>query len=298
MLVRGLPGGRDRGAFVGSGPRASMSRSSPEADAGTSPRGAGSSGSGPKAVASSVLLAFGVAFVGFLAVVPVGFVLANVLFATGLLSPEPSDIEITLLGLVSLQGIAFPLVASVYLRLRGLGLDFLRVRMPSLRQLGVVLAGLVAILVLVIASQVVISVLEITPAERTDQAVLTNPEFALLGIPLMLLVVGPGEELLFRGVVQSTIRETTPAWAAIVLANVAFAPAHLLAFLGPGNSVVAIVTSISLLFLPGVVFGTVYEYTDNLVVPALAHGLWNSLLLATVLLGASAGVTVGPLAVV
>ncbi|PSQ39505.1 CPBP family intramembrane metalloprotease [Halobacteriales archaeon SW_12_71_31] len=272
---------------------------SPDADSGTRPRGeSGSGASDLRSVASSVLLAFGVALVGFLAVVPVGFVLVNVLLATGVLSPEPSGVEITLLGLVSLQGIAFPLVASVYLRLRGLGLDFLRVRTPSLRQLGVVVGGVVAILVLVTLSQVVVSVLGVTPAERTDQEVLTNPEFALVGIPLMLLIVGPGEELLFRGVVQSTIRETTPAPVAIVLANVAFAPAHLLAFLGAGNSLVGIVTSISLIFLPGVVFGVVYEYTDNLVVPALAHGLWNSLLLATVLLGAATGLAVGPLVAV
>jgi hypothetical protein len=37
-------------------------------------------------------------------------------------------------------------------------------------------------------------------------------------------------------------------------------------------------TSISLLVFPSVVFGIVYEYTNNLVVPVLIHGAYNATL--------------------
>lgn len=244
------------------------------------------SGAGPVDVARSTVVAFAVALTGFLVSIPVAIGLANVLFALDVLSTNPSGISIALLSLVSLQGIAFPVVAFSYLRLRGLSLSFLRVRTPSLRDLGVVVAGVVAILLLVVTSQIAISALGLTPAQRADSEILTDPDFAVIGIPLMLLIVGPGEELLFRGVVQSTIREVASAPVAIVLANFAFAPAHVVAFLGSDNSLLAILTSISLLFLPGLVFGIIYEYTDNLVVPSLSHGLWNSFLLSLVLFGA------------
>ncbi len=264
-----------------------MSRASPEPDSGRTPDPGGGSGSdGVVAVLRSTGVAFAVSVLGFAAGFAILFLLANVFFATGVLSPEPSPVAVALLSVVSLQGLGFPLVAVAYLRLRGLSLAFLKIRWPSLRQVGVAVGGVVAILALVLVSQAVVSALGLTPAQRSDAELLTDPNFAVVGIPLMLLLVGPGEELLFRGIVQSTIRETASAPVAIVIANLAFAPAHVIAFLGSGSPVPAILLSLSLLFLPGVVFGVVFEYTDNLVVPALSHGLWNSLLLATVLLGA------------
>jgi hypothetical protein len=186
-----------------------------------------------------------------------------------------SAVEAVLLNLVILQGIAFPTVAFGYLRVRGLPFEYLRIRWPSLRDLLVGVGGYVLAFALVFAAAVVITQLGLQTAERTDQAALSDPQVLLLLIPLALLVIGPGEELLFRGAIQSTLRESFSAPVAIVVANFAFAPAHILALTG---SLQALAVSISVLFIPGLAFGYIYEYSENLVVPALAHGLYNATL--------------------
>jgi len=43
--------------------------------------------------------------------------------------------------------------------------------------------------------------------------------------------------------------------------------------------------TVTILFFPATIFGYVYEYTGNLVVPALLHGIHNSVLLSLILLG-------------
>jgi hypothetical protein len=236
----------------------------------------------------TTLVSFGVGVTGFV----VGFVLLVIIFSgltlTGLLGPEPTLLTLFLVQVIPLQGIAFPLVALAYLRWRGLPFSYLRVRLPSLRDLGVSVLGLFGAFAAVIGANVAITLLELTPAQRGDQEILTSPEVAVVAIPLMILIVGPGEELLFRGVIQTTLTEKFSVPAAIVLASLAFAPAHIVAYLGTGQSAAAVALSISVLFLPSLVFGAVYEYTDNLVVPALAHGLYNAILLAIVVFGPAA----------
>lgn len=102
-----------------------------------------------------------------------------------------------------------------------------------------------------------------------------NPEVLLLLVPASLLLIGPGEELLFRGVVQNRLSEALPAPVAIVLASLLFASIHFFSLSGAPQ---ARLVSISVLVLPTLVFGTMYELTDNIVVPALIHGTYNATL--------------------
>jgi len=48
--------------------------------------------------------------------------------------------------------------------------------------------------------------------------------------------------------------------------------------------------TISILFVPALFFGAVYEYTGNLVVVAVMHGLYNSLILTMIYIA----ITYGP----
>jgi hypothetical protein len=104
-----------------------------------------------------------------------------------------------------------------------------------------------------------------------------NPDFIPILIVLVFLLNAPGEELLFRGVIQGLLRERFGPAASILLATSAFAPIHITALIGGLNA--ALVTII-ILSIPSIVFGTVYELTDNLVVPTLVHGLYNATLFA------------------
>ncbi|MFB6106151.1 MAG: lysostaphin resistance A-like protein [Halobacteriaceae archaeon] len=220
----------------------------------------------------TVVVAAVVAFAGFVAGLLVGAPVALVVLPA--LGVELTVTTAILLSLLSLQGVGFPATAYVYLRLRGLPLSFVPVRVPSLREWGWVVGGYVAAFGLAVAMLVLISAVGAPTAERAEGEMLfANPEALLLLVPLSFLLIGPGEELLFRGIVQGTLRTRFGAAAAIVLANAMFAPAHVTALVG---STAALLVSISVLFVPSLVFGYVYERTENLVVPALVHGAYDA----------------------
>ena len=112
-----------------------------------------------------------------------------------------------------------------------------------------------------------------------------NPEVFLLLIPLSFLVVGPGEEILYRGLVQGTLRETLHPARAVILASILFASIHLFSLSGDGKLVY-----IGITFILALVLGTVYEYTGNLTVPAIVHGAYNAVQFAIAYLAATGGV--------
>ena len=231
----------------------------------------------------TTLAAFGVGVAGFALGFVVLFLSVNLLAVAGLIGEEIPGVLVFLLSVVTLQGLGFPLVTLAYLRWRDLDVSFLRIRTPSARDLGLVVAGLVGVFALVLLCLQLIQVLGLTAAERGDAELFQQREVAIVAIPVMLLIVGPGEELLFRGVIQTTLKEEFSTAAAIALASLAFAPAHILVYLGTGASATAIAVSLSVLFFPSLVFGAVYERSDNLVVPSLSHGLYNAILIVILL---------------
>ena len=177
-----------------------------------------------------------------------------------------------------------------YLRWRGFGRDhivsYLGVARPTAKQLGLVVGtALLMVVAAGILSQLVLQLLELvgieaTPAENTSTQILEeNPSPALLvgGIIFMFLVVGPTEELLFRGVIQGRLRERLSAPKAIAIASVLFGSVHLLALTGGGPAGIA--TTLAVLSIVAIALGGIYEYTGNLVVAALTHGLYNSILI-------------------
>ncbi|WP_129112861.1 CPBP family intramembrane glutamic endopeptidase [Halegenticoccus tardaugens] len=239
-----------------------------------------------------------------------GLALGTVLtLLVGLLLVVGFGVELTaaatiVLALVFTQGIGCGGVALAYPRLRPRAAAFLRARfdsfadargdfslpasVPSVRDLLVFVVGYVVAFGLAIVGGIVVS---LTGSETgTNQAValgLENPEVLLLLIPASFLLIGPGEEMLFRGVVQGRIREAFGPVAGIAIASAIFAGIHIFALTGgtpTGN-----LLSLGVLFFPSVVFGTAYELTDNLVVPSLIHGAYNatlfSLLYAAIKLG-------------
>lgn len=234
----------------------------------------------------TVGVAFGVAVLGFLLAVPVTLVVANLyVLLTGNSIGPVATLGISML---SLQGIAFPLTAWLYVRYRGLSWSFIPASVPSLRDLLYVGGAYVGVFVALYAIAAVIAFTATEPAANQGALIaLENPEILPYVIVLQLVLIGPGEELLFRGVIQGTLRERFGSPVAIVLASLAFAPAHLTALVG-GLSAVAV--TITILFVPSLVFGYVYEKTDNVVVPMLTHGLYNATLFGLMYLAVQLGI--------
>lgn len=103
-----------------------------------------------------------------------------------------------------------------------------------------------------------------------------GPSVALVLVALALLVNGPIEELLFRGVIQGRLATVFDERVAIGLAAAVFSLVHVPAYATgplPGMAV-----TLSLLGVLGVVWGWVYARTESVVPAALCHGLYNAVL--------------------
>lgn len=194
---------------------------------------------------------------------------------------------VVVLSLVLTQGVAFGGTALVYVNRRGLPREFIQARLPSVREGLWVVGGYFLALAGAYAGGLLATLGGLEPASnQVGEIGLENPEVLLLLVPLSVLLIGPGEELLFRGVVQGTIRRRFGAAASVVLASLVFAAIHYPALAGgTGNRLV----TIAILFLPSLVFGAAYERTGNVVVPALIHGLYNATLFGVVYLAIRLG---------
>ena len=186
----------------------------------------------------------------------------------------------------ALSSAGFVVAALGYLSLRD-EWEILHVRHVTVRDGAVVLAGVVVLAVVNSAVTTlvtfVLAALESvfgTAVEFGTHSVIAsgrrNPTYFLYLIPVSLLVVGPGEELVFRGVVQGLFRRVIGVTPAIVVASCVFGLGHLAA-ISSGSAWPYVFVTVVL----GVVLGALYEYTENIVVPAAVHGCWNAAIYAT-----------------
>ncbi len=225
---------------------------------------------------TAILVALGLGVLGPLIAVVGSFGIFALEFATGGL-PQVVSLALTL---IVGQYIAFAGLALVYLRWRGFDrsgiISYLGVRWPTPFELGVVVVGWVTILVTVIGISFVVQLLGAEPAaNQSAEVAMANPALIPLLIVAMFLVVGPCEEILYRGVVQGRLRETLPAAPSIIIASAVFALIHVVALTG---GIEGRLVTVAVLFFPSLVFGIVYEYTENIVVPSLLHGLHNAVI--------------------
>lgn len=227
---------------------------------------------------------------GILGVVILGFISYILIQLSGGL--ENASPTITAAGTAIGQYVGFVGVSIAYLRSRGFDYarikSYIGVRVPTLKELGIVVLGYVAILVLIIIVGNLVQVFAPTePAQNQSTDGLggqADPMLALAVIAGMFLVVGPCEETLYRGVIQNRLRERFSVVPGIFTASAIFAAVHLIA-LAPGAPLTAKLITIGILFCPAIVLGTVYEYTGNVVVSWLLHSLHNSIIVLILIFG-------------
>ncbi|GAB6879960.1 CPBP family intramembrane metalloprotease [Halorubrum gandharaense] len=255
---------------------------------------AGDSPDEPADDPGSVSDSTGIAVVAALAL-SVGGVLVMVLASLGtslLTAPLPFSPGVQVgVSIAIAQYVGFIGVGLAYLRWRGFDwsgvVSYLGIRRPSLLELGLVIGGWVVIFGSAILISLLVQALGAEPAaNQSAEMAFDNPEIIPILILAMFLVVGPAEEVLFRGVVQGRLRESMSAAPAIVIASALFAAIHVIALTG---GIEGRLVTVAVLFAPSLVFGAVYEYTGNLVVPALLHGLHNSVLMTLIYIVATFG---------
>lgn len=157
--------------------------------------------------------------------------------------------------------------------------DLFDVAVPSLRDLAWVVAGFVGLFALAYSLTTVFDALGVDSATNAviEQG-RQDPVRFLYMIPVTFLFVAPAEELLFRGTIQGVFRRAYGVVPAVVFASALFGVGHWLALAGSSGGKLRYVAVAAML---GLVLGTLYELTENLVVPVLVHACWNSLSFVT-----------------
>ena len=227
---------------------------------------------GVHSVIVAILLAFGSYIVGN------GIVLLTIsgLSVAGISVSTRPALRL-LLSTVLLQGITFGLLGYLYLKARNLEFSFFSFSLPNLRDVGVTLVGIIGLLALMAGFSLITEYFGYEIAQNQITAVgEQNPLVLLLLIPLSFLIVGPGEELLFRGIIQVTLREAFNPIQTVALASALFASIHLFSLSGEGK-----ILYIGLVFVLALILGGTYELTQNLTVPALIHGAYNAIQFAS-----------------
>lgn len=217
------------------------------------------------------LHALGIIVGAFAAGLALFALVANALVFYGISIP-PESLREQVLAAVA-QYVGFILLGVGYLWYRD-DRDLVRWGWPSFVAIAVMVGGFVALFALNLVAGLAATVLGLESAEN---AVIVagneNPELFLYMIPITMLLVAPGEELVFRGIVQGWLRRAYGVVPGIVLASLLFGAVHVVALEGPG-AIVYVTVAAAL----GLVLGAIYEYTENLLVPIVVHGIWNAFL--------------------
>ncbi len=178
-----------------------------------------------------------------------------------------------LLSSISLQGVAFIGTSLAYLSLLD-RFSLLNLQRPSWRTIQAIIAGfLLVVLTWAGISYLIEHILQIPTAESSFiQDVQQQPVLIWLFLGFQL-IVGPSEELLFRGVVQGSMRRAMGPTSAIVLTSLFFASIH---YSSMNGSALSVIGALSVVFVLSLALGALYELTDDLIVPAIVHGLFNA----------------------
>lgn len=217
------------------------------------------------------VLAIVIAFLSGIVVAVVG---RDLLVSGGVLVAESPEAQAVA---TALQYVGFGVAMAIYLtsiQRRWLITD--RVRVPTLREVGTIVGGLVVLFGVSVGISALLSWLGVEVARnRVIQQGMETPRLFLYMVPVTVLFVAPGEELVFRGVVQGLYRRALGPEAAIAVASLLFGLSHWLALVSVGGTGKLVYVLIAAML--GIILGITYEWTENLVVPIAVHGAYNAL---------------------
>ncbi len=187
-------------------------------------------------------------------------------------------------SIVSMVSVGFGTVsvAGLYLYGSGRSVSFLDIQWPKIRDSGVIFLGVSAL----VGVNIVISVLLEERGLGSAQHEMvasggTSPDVLLVLLPLSVFVVGPGEELLYRNIIQKSLYRSFSKPGAIFVASAIFSAVHYFSY-ASGNTSIEVLVALLIVFSLSVVLGGVYGWTENIVVPAMIHGGFNAVVFLAV----------------
>jgi len=199
-------------------------------------------------------------------------IVAIVLFGTGKDYPD-LPFPIALIS-VPVNEIIILGVTLLFARYKGASLKKLGLKKASLRILTIVSVVAVSLFLLGVGISIGEEVVfgPDPTAERSERSLMPRDSFQLVAmIALSLVLVGPCEELAFRGFVQKGFENSFGKMKGLYIASVLFGFVHGL------NTPYAVVPA----FAGGLVLGYVWHWTGgNTTASALMHGINNSISIA------------------
>lgn len=203
-----------------------------------------------------------------------------VVVTSSVVSGELNQLHELALGAVAL-GLGTGTVALLYFTLTDRTLAFLDFKVPTLRGLGYFVGGTAVLFVLLSALSVVFAELGVTTSSHSvEQAAREgDPTILLWLIPASWLIIGPGEELLYRNIIQKSLYDDFSKPAALVMASVVFSLVHIPAY-AAGATLLSLVNTLLVIFALSLVLGAVYLRTENTTIPALVHGTFDAIIFA------------------
>ncbi|ELZ96494.1 hypothetical protein C440_05083 [Haloferax mucosum ATCC BAA-1512] len=169
------------------------------------------------------------------------------------------------------QFVGFGVVGFGYLSARN-DWDLVRFDWPTRGDLVWIVGGIVALFGVYFGATILMNVLNVQGGNSViNQQGQRNPAYFLYLTVVTIVLVGPMEELIFRGIVFGELRRLWGPVPGIVLSSLVFASIHLWSFSGDGMYV-----SLGLVFVLGGVLAVLYEKSGNLLVAAVVHGLFNA----------------------
>jgi len=152
------------------------------------------------------------------------------------------------------------------------------VRWPTRRDGAAILVGGVLFVAVMLGFEALLDLLDVEIAENVAvERGRENPELFLLFVPLQFLLVAPAEEVLFRGAIQGLVRRAYGVVPGVLGAGLIFALFHAPALAGTTGQL----PTLGIILVTGCLLGAVYEYSGNLAVPILIHGVWNAIVFST-----------------
>lgn len=100
----------------------------------------------------------------------------------------------------------------------------------------------------------------------------------VVAVVVVSALAGLGEELLFRGVIQAGASASFGGWSGLLVASVLFGLMHALS-----RAYFVLAT------LMGLYLGALYQVTDNLLLPAIVHGLYDAIAIGYLLSAGDGG---------
>lgn len=193
--------------------------------------------------------------------------------STNMINSEPT---VGLMAGIAASFVGMAVGGFTYLVATGRNIEYIDVSRPTRETVKKVGIGVGLSLGLLVLFNVVVVVTGLPVAEGWITDTIGGDLYiALLFVGVVFLFNAPAEEFLFRGIVQKRLSEAFSPWSSILVTSAVFSILHVPAYLMT-STVAETLPPVAVVFGAAVIFGWLYDWSENLFVTIVAHAIFNA----------------------